>query len=570
MREMKKRSWRVLISCQMALILICMLISVVWTVNNYNHQIRETYQRENQHAASTWCSLATTRLNAMRDHLYELMLLIYSNNAELGPGTPQMDFELRRKCITSMNDKQSSGGDITFLYIKDTESDLLLFSAVNGRATSEINQAKAWVRAEQMELTSTGNRKWNVVSVGDFDYFSKSFSLGRYIVGALSDLMRYDSSVDIHILGDAVSMLVESEDGLHYVGGENWIDEIWADGVIQTENNMWLTTAPVEIADCSLILVVQQQSVWKALSSSVVVLVATGVIGIVLFLFLMLRTNRSIARPTNELLTATQQIQRGNLEYRITQEADSAEFDALFQNFNAMVAQIQNLRIDAYDRQIRQKQDELSMMRAQIRPHFYLNAITTVSNMTYQDRAEDIREYLKALAKYMRYMMNFQERTIPIHTELEQIQSYLQMQKIRFPNSVDAFVGCSSQVRDVEIPFLLIFTVVENSFKHAMSLYAPLKLLVHCESVQTDSFRGCRIIVEDNGNGFPEEVLNSYGSGKSVPEAKDHIGLSNVIRTLQLLYHREDLLRLSNPPSGGARVEIFIPVQEEDHEVTDL
>ena len=566
----KKRSWKVLINCQMVVILVCMVVSVVWMLNNYNHEIRDTYQKENTYEASTWCSITTTRLNAIRDHLHEVMLLIYTNNAELGSDAPPMDFILRRKCITSMNDKLASGSDMTFVFVKDTAGDMLLFSAEDSNSTTDIIHAKSWIRSMAMETTTSGNRQWDVVTIEGKDYFSKTFSLGRYLVGALSDVQQYYDAGDIHVLGDSMSFLLHHDGSLKYVGGENWISEVWIDGNLITEQQIWRSEAPLSIADSELILLVRQDTLWGMASSSAIFLLIISVVAIVLFLALMLHMNRSIAKPVDALLEATENVSRGNIEYRITGETDSLEFDALYQSFNDMMEQIRNLKIEAYDQQIQKKQDELTMMRAQIRPHFYLNAITTVSNMTYQDRAGEIREYLKALAKYIRYMMNFQERMVPLYTELEQIQSYLQMQKIRFPNSVDAYVGCSSQVRDTEIPTLLVFTIVENSFKHAMDLYAPLKLLIHCESFRSENFSGCRIIVEDNGKGFPQGVLDAYGPGKGIPEAKDHIGLTNVSRTLQLVFHREDLLRLSNPPSGGARVEIFIPIQEEKNETSDL
>lgn len=565
---MNKRSWRALITGQMAIALVCMIMSVFWMVNNYNAQIRQTYQRENQRAAATWCSLTTTRLSSSRNHLYEVMLQIYTNNAELSPGTPVIDFGLRRKLLTSMTDKQATSNDLTFLYIKDTESDMLLFSAVNVRPAVEIYNVKSWVRAENMQLTTTGNRQWDIVSIGEYSYFSKAFSLGRYIVGGLSDLTLYGSAQDMHILGNAFSMSLQRGEDTFFVGGDRQDDF--------SAKRAWTVSAPLERTDAQLVLTVQQDSLGNLMSASVLFLIFAGILEIGLLVVLMLQMKRSISDPTKVLLKATHKIQGGDLNYRIEEEADSTEFDTLYHSFNAMVEQIQNLRIESYDQRIRQKQDELSMMRAQLRPHFYLNAITTVSNMTYQDRDEDIREYLKALAKYMRYMMNYQERTSPLHVELEHIQSYLQMQKIRFPDSVDAFVGCSSQVKDVEIPVFLVFTVVENAFKHAMSLYAPLKMLILCESFQTENFHGCRIMVEDNGKGFSQEVLETYRPGNGIPEAKDHIGLSNVSRTLQLTYHREDLLRLSNAPSGGARVEIMIPeeevptIKEEDHEAADL
>ncbi len=123
-------------------------------------------------------------------------------------------------------------------------------------------------------------------------------------------------------------------------------------------------------------------------------------------------------------------------------------------------------------------------------------------------------------------------------------------------------LGCEPQLEDTRVPYLLLFTVVENSFKHAMDLYSTLSILIQCERFSAPGFEGVRIVVEDNGGGFPEEVLRQYQTGSGIRPRDGHIGLSNVYRTLQLVYGRDDLLHISNVSPHGARVEVWIPQEE--------
>ena len=84
-----------------------------------------------------------------------------------------------------------------------------------------------------------------------------------------------------------------------------------------------------------------------------------------------------------------------------------------------------------------------------------------------------------------------------------------------------------------------------------------------------------------------KETLEKYTSRlEELPKAKEHIGLTNVIRTMQLTYHRADLVKFSNAPDHGAHVELYIPMElseeagtetgehdqrkEENHDHTDL
>ena len=267
--------------------------------------------------------------------------------------------------------------------------------------------------------------------------------------------------------------------------------------------------------------------------------------------------------PVKHLLHAHKEIGGGNIQYRISQEPGSTEFEILFESFNSMADQIQNLRIESYDKTIREQEYQLQIVRAQLKPHFYLNAITTVSNMTYQNRVEDIRAFVQALGRYMRYMMNIQSDMVPVAEELSHIVNYMEMQQIRFPGSVDYTIACMEEVRGLRIPFLVLFTLVENAFKHALDLYKPLLLRIDCRPARQNGLSGYALSVEDNGGGFPQEVLDNFNG--ELPEGelppKEHLGLTNIRYTLRYSYHRQASLRLLNTETG-AKAVIWIPSGE--------
>ena len=102
-----------------------------------------------------------------------------------------------------------------------------------------------------------------------------------------------------------------------------------------------------------------------------------------------------------------------------------------------------------------------------------------------------------------------------------------------------------------------------------MSLYETLDITVRCVREDREDFHGFCLTEEDSGQGFPEDVAEKLRSWDE-PFVKEHLGLSNVRYTLNPTYHRDDLLRLSNRPQGGARVELWIPDKEDNHETSDL
>lgn len=311
-----------------------------------------------------------------------------------------------------------------------------------------------------------------------------------------------------------------------------------------------------------LVLAVQEGNTAPIWGSTLRLLLLAGVCCILLLLVLVYVLYRMVSVPVLEMLEATERVKAGDLTYQMRENWDSREFNTLSASFNAMVISAHQARLELRAREKQKRQDELTMLRAQIQPHFFLNAITTVSNMTYQNRNEEIRQYIAALAKFMRYMLNLQCKQVLVTEELAHIDNYLKMQAIRFPNSVCVETRMDPGAENLEIPYLLLFTVVENTFKHAMNLYSTLKLRIRCEPADEPGFHGWRISVQDNGQGFSQEALARIRS-TAVPEnPKEHLGLTNVRRTLMLTYGRSDLLHLSNLPEGGAMVEILIPEAE--------
>ena len=245
--------------------------------------------------------------------------------------------------------------------------------------------------------------------------------------------------------------------------------------------------------------------------------------------------------------------------------AKSREFRVLYDSFNEMAEQIVQLRIQAYDLKLQEEQNKLTMLRAQIRPHSFLNAITTISNMTYMNKPEEIRSYINSFAKFMRYMLNVSAAWTTVEEETQQITNYLKMQQNRFPESVNFTVDYPVELAKKRIPFLMLYTLVENSIKHAMTLYEPLEITIGCHRVEMENFRGICLIEEDNGMGFKQEVLDKLQDvNTNMLNTKEHLGLSNVRYTMHLVYGRDDLLRVSNREHGGAHVELWIPDEERE------
>lgn len=555
-----KRSW-----WKVTLALLCILIlligmSLLWSTLNIRNQVRQTVEETNAHALKLWAGNVQNRLDALYEHLYDLLVSLY-NSTELRTGTPIMDVSTKQKIIEMMNDKLMVSTDADAFFVLDTENDFYLFSASSTLSNQDIFRLKTHCRTAALDAPlSLREQSWKVLEVGDISYFYKNIQLGKYIAGVACRLSRFSPEQTVAILGQEPTFFLALPDqNFTWLGEPDWTEN---PGRCTVRLRIYNLGGEIVL---SAVPALAEQSIAQPV---LLLLITTLCLALVVLLLLLLR--RLVAAPTRTLIEANEILAAGNIRYRLDEDkARSKEFAALFDSFNNMARQIGNLKIEAYDLRLREQSNRLTMFRAQIRPHSFLNAVTTISNMTYTCRPEEIRAYIQVFAKYIRYMLNVSDPWITVEAEVGHIRNYLKMQEVRFPGAIRFTAEYDAAAGECEIPFLLLYTLVENSIKHAMSLYETLDITVRCVREDREDFHGFCLTEEDSGQGFPEDVAEKLRSGDE-PFVKEHLGLSNVRYTLNLTYHRDDLLRLFNRPQGGARVELWIPDKEDNHETSDL
>ena len=555
------RSWRKQIIFLLTLTLAAVLVFLGWLAFTFSGQYSAMLRQENESDLTLWMSMAEQRLNAVHDHVYEILLTVYTKATTVS-GSGSLPVSVAVECQEMMENLLLVSTDTDCFFLTDTESGFDLICAQNTQPYLRTIALKEFVRSlDPAEARSTSDRHWTPCTAGGETYFLCCLRVGKFNAGALCRANTFSDVGQANLFSDGTSLYLALSDGsAHVIHGQ-------ADPGSRPAGPR--TAADFPLLGCQAVMTWKNPPLLSRWGISVL-LFLTGVLLFSLVALLTLLILRKVADPTQKLLHAQEQIAAGNLDYRITAKAGSSEFNTLYHSFNDMADQIRTLRIASYDNLLKEEENKFRMVRAQIKPHFYLNSITVLHNMTYQNRLEDIRSYIQALAKHIRYMLNIQSPMISVSAELAHIENYIRMQDLRFPGSVKASYRCDEAVAGTEIPFLMLFTVVENSFKHAMNLYSTMELNIVCEPYSGEDFRGMRMTVEDNGDGYSPEVLAHF-SGPMPDDlpTKDHLGLSNVQYTLRYVYRRDGLLRLSNL-AHGARTEILIPGEVKKGETADL
>lgn len=195
---------------------------------------------------------------------------------------------------------------------------------------------------------------------------------------------------------------------------------------------------------------------------------------------------------------------------------------------------VQKWQHDLAIRQSLEKQkisSELSLLKAQINPHFFFNTLHSIYALTHIN-VETSREALYTLSRMMRYVLyETQPGTTQLSKELEFLQDYIHLMQLRLTDKVQVQFQKPASFQDVPLAPMLFLPFVENAFKHGVSA-------LHASNIY--------IGIHQQEGLLHMEVRNTLLPEKRVVlEESSGIGLANTRRRLELLYPGRFVLNIT-------------------------
>lgn len=279
---------------------------------------------------------------------------------------------------------------------------------------------------------------------------------------------------------------------------------------------------------------------------------------VAMVLLLILSIHHIVTIPLLKLTSAMHQIREGNLDFRIPQARTTAEIFLVNSTFNHMVSEIQSLKINVYEQQLETQKAQLRNLQMQIKPHFLINTLNMVYNLIETSHLASARQLIQYSVDFFRYMVKIDADMVPLNEEIDHVKAYLGIQSLRYEGQFCYHIEVDPMIHDTLIPPVIVQTFVENSMKYALATADVLHIDITVTSFEKDFFPYARIVVRDNGSGFPDEYLTLVNAGKNIVK-KDgiHIGIRNTIQRLQLLFEEKTSWHFYN--QNGAVTEIIIP-----------
>lgn len=234
----------------------------------------------------------------------------------------------------------------------------------------------------------------------------------------------------------------------------------------------------------------------------------------------------------------------------------SHSFGSMVQNLNRHVQEIREA--EGSKRAL-----EIKLLQSRMDPHFIRNTLNTIRWMAHIRGARSIANAITSFTKMLNYLLVSSNELASVREEIEYIEQYLYLQKIRYQNKLNVSFAVEEAVLDQRIPRLIFQPIVENSILHGI---APKKKQ---GNIAISGFsEGQRLLfqIEDDGSGMDAALLDKVQSKLKVPPQTidgHGLGLTILQRRIRYYFGSEFGVSVESVRGRGTRVTISLPLVAE-------
>lgn len=368
-----------------------------------------------------------------------------------------------------------------------------------------------------------------------------------------SDRLWYEKSNLIHIDYD--------ENYYHYLGqitveDKKYLTSVTTLKLYQTDNRIYICNMDKSA----------YKNIYKIIGLCLLIIVTATIIPFLLIRFFTVHFSNRVDTLRAAMHKAS------NEEYDVpAMLMGDDEISQAFADLQRMVVKIKDkdarmyeARINAQRLQNAQQRMEMDVLASQINPHFLYNTLEMIRMKAFKAGDRDVATAIKLLGKSMRYVLeNTGTSSTTLKNELDYIETYLQIQKLRFTDRINYTIVLEEKLntQEIEILPLLIQPIVENTIAHGLEeadgdgqirieVYTKKKEILHIE-------------ISDNGCGMSSEKLMALREKIDTPHLNisRNIGLYNINQRIRLCYGPEYGIMIDSEAGEGTKVSLILPLK---------
>lgn len=238
------------------------------------------------------------------------------------------------------------------------------------------------------------------------------------------------------------------------------------------------------------------------------------------------------------------------------------EIGTLYRGYEKMIKEIHMLIQEKYVSEIKYLNSKLQSLMSQINAHFIFNTLENISSLAYLEENAQIATMSKSLGDMLRYSIDYEKDEEKLKTEILHIEQYIKIQEIRFGNHIFLEKKIEKGLEETKVLKFMLQPIVENSIEHGLA-GIDLPWIIRLSAYKDRG--GVTVTVCDNGIGMSEEAvenvrkkIHAYDELSSDSRYVS-IGLSNIHKRIQLLYHDPYGLDIENAEGRGVKILIHLP-----------
>ena len=551
---------------KITIVILLIVFPVIFMVYQNGRSTRQNWQEQQITKAEDDLALYASSMDHIFDILEETLLYLPINNNSFNQlvSFPQSDTQRHWSLLISIKEQISSIKEIypfmENIFVYYPEQNLFLNEKVNPEMTAVIRK-----QAENFSGSAASSKLWNTVSTANGYYLYWLYKRDGYCLGSwisydalLSYICQNESTAaadtPTYLLTDFAGNVLTTQGGITVIPRED------LGATVEKDGQFFITCQAlhpgVYIARILGTAELGLSPHWYSSSFA-----AVTVLALLLVICVVLCISHWVLTPVKELTQGIEEIASGNIEHRLQNPSGtSLEFEKIETEFNHMMDQLKDMQIQIYQQELEQNETKLRYLSQQIQPHFILNSLNTL--YTYSNRdVEATRKIIRLLSQYYRYVVNIESRYVNLGQELDHIENFLKLQKIRFPRKLDYEILCEDGIDIVPIPPFLLESFIGNSLKYGQD--EQEKIMIRIQAVQVEPFI-IRISVQDQGEGFSPEILEAIEEYHKTHVKNELLGtgIYNCIERLNLIYQDRAQIRCYNALPHGAVVEITIHLNQ--------
>lgn len=259
-----------------------------------------------------------------------------------------------------------------------------------------------------------------------------------------------------------------------------------------------------------------------------------------------------------EIVKAIENIKTGDLETRLNVDTND-EFGIIADSYNEMLLNIKKLIEINKEEAKHSAVMEIKQLESQFNPHFLFNTLEMLRYTIKYDTSV-ANKIIINISSLLRFSIENKSSEVSLQRDLAYTKNYLDIQKYRFGENFDYEIKAEEGLENYYVPKLIIQPVIENAIKHGYTQVEKMIIYIRVKTVKEKLI----ISVYNNGKEIEKEILDEIREklkNKKAEEFKNHIGLYNIFRRIQLMYGEKYGLRILSRKNRGTSVRVSLPLK---------